>query len=273
MNKQSPYTSYINNKEEVCLYKYGYVEDDGNYYLKVIMNRKALDLGVIVDDQDDLFIIKINEELDDNVLYSNNRNLKADKYLNYSDVLIKSDVFSKNIEISYIEIDDTLEFDDADMYAFEKKYINLTNYNQLIYFSDDIQITGSALKNRLNNKVQFKIGIILFSSIFGFIGVIFALVNMFDDYIKKNINEIKIELIYYKKRRKYIFQFTNINYLINYIFILLGVILGFIFSKNMNITEFFITLIVYSIIIYLLLYLVINRKIKKYSKDLNIRCI
>ncbi len=260
--------SYLNTKlydeNDVMLYRIDFVNENDNYYTKIVMNKNAAKFGYAYDDFDTLYVIKGDFSLEENVLYSNDKSLNADKYVNYPNIEFKNNIFNVNYDINYLYVDDNLTLADSTIVITDKTnvkpgYFTSINSRYINHYIFD----GAGFKAIIKSKFDFKISMVLVFAVTCIITLIFSLLNMFDNYIKIYKDEIIIKNIYYKSKRKLILEYTFRNFIFSIIFICIGTILGFLIQKNINFKYILLCLAVFFIVYYLVLWLVMKLKISK----------
>lgn len=260
----SHYNIKIDDSNDTKLYLFDFVEYDGNYYLKITMNKNAAAYGIAYDDSDTLFVNKINLELEEGVLYSNNHELQCDKYLDYQNFYINNSVFNVDIKIDYIIVDDTLTINDSSLAIINKNSVDkfyLSTINSR--YQNNYIFDGAGFKNLIDSKYQFKISIILIFSCLSLLGVVFGISNIFNNYVQNIKKEFLIKNVYYKLKRQLINEYTNKNFLISLPPIILGVLIGFLLSSNFSITQILFTLFIYLIVYFFILRINLSIKLKK----------
>lgn len=65
------------DEKDVLIYKIDFLKENDNYAIKIVMNKNAAKYGIAYDDLDTLYVIKSDLNLEENVLYSNNKDLKT----------------------------------------------------------------------------------------------------------------------------------------------------------------------------------------------------
>jgi len=252
------------DEKDVLIYKIDFLKENDNYAIKIVMNKNAAKYGIAYDDLDTLYVIKSDLNLEENVLYSNNKDLKNAIYKDYSNIVFKNTIFNIEYDITYLYVDDSLTLEDSTLVITKKSNCNLSTFNDLnsrhtTYYAFD----GDGFKNIIKSKFTFKISMVLVFAIAAIITLLFSLFNMFDNYIKIYKNEIIIKNVYYKTKRQLINEYTNKNYVFAIVFICLGLLLGFIIQKNYSLKYLLLSLLSFAVSYYLILRIVMTFKIKK----------
>lgn len=263
----------LSSVENIKLYKFDYVECNGEYYLKIVMNENASKYGIAFDDSDTLYIVKGDLNLETSKLYSNNKSLPSDYYLDYSNIVIDNAIIKVNISIDYLIVDENLTIEESSLAIIPKASIVRQGSISNSRYIETYVFDGDGFKNIIQSKYMFKSTLIFAFSGITMLTLFFSLSNLYSSYIKTHERELIIKNIYYKNKRSLINEYVNKNFIISVPIIIVSMILGFLLNKYYNVIHFMIAFLIYVLLYYLILRIVISKKIKKINIVKDVRAL
>lgn len=263
----------LSSLENIKLYKFDYVEYNNEVYLKIVMNENASKYGIAFDDSDTLYIEKGNLNLETSKLYSNNKYLPSDYYIDYSNIVIDNAIINVNISIDYLEVDENLTLEESSLAIIPKDSVVNQGSISNSRYTETYVFDGDGFKNIIQSKYMFKTTLIFAFSILTMLTLFFSLSNLYNSYIKTHERELIIKNIYYKNKRNLINEYVNKNFVISVPIIFVSMILGFLLNKYYNAIYFMIAFLIYVVLYYLILRIVISKKIKKINIVKDVRAL
>lgn len=220
---------------ESSLYIYDYILIDGTYYNIMYINSNALNTGLVIPINNNLFVFDIlDKNLVENVMYSNKQNLCTGEvaYSNYfQDFTINNVLFHQNVNVDFLMIDNEKfeEITNSSVIIFPNsisKFENISIFNN--FYENEFIASGLAIKENTIRIYKSIITLIILLSLIPLIASIFSINNFVGYYIRKNRDDILISSLYGLRFRKALVLNVIEVFIIGFIPSMIGLIVAFL---------------------------------------------
>lgn len=223
-------------KETAAYYSFEYLEIDEEYFLVLHTNKKGLELGVpYFGEQVSLMFFPFSiTQIEENQYFTTRDKMETDKFLQlpfFRPYKLKNFLFNIQFDLEFLYV--------SDEYFLEHKYdmiviteeVGSLNYVNHGFSENQFAMKGSDIKFGIIEQNRIQVTLLLILCFIPLFFSTFAIRNIYIYYITKNKDEIIINYIYYKSRKKIIYSIFLEIYIVALFSSLIALMIASFFSK------------------------------------------